>query len=61
MNKLIPNTTRRSRSGEVEPFLKIIMTMRRLDASKRRFHRGRFTRILALALVEGLIGLEILY
>jgi hypothetical protein len=32
------------------------MTMRRLDASKRRFHRGRFTGILALALVESLLS-----
>jgi hypothetical protein len=42
MSRLIPNTTRRSRSGEVELFLKIIVTMRKLDASKRRFHRGRW-------------------
>jgi hypothetical protein len=54
MKKPIANTTRRSRSSEVEPFLKIIVTMRTLDASQRRFHRGSFTGILDLALVKDL-------
>jgi hypothetical protein len=55
MNRLTPN--RRSRSGEVELFLKIIVTMRRFGTSKRRLHRGRAGSqgFSALALVGSLL------
>jgi hypothetical protein len=57
MNRFTPNTTRRSRSGEVELFLKIIFTMRRFGTSKRRLHRGRAGSqgFSALALVGSLL------